>query len=125
MGYFAKVLDNVVKEVIVAEPEFFDTFVDTSPGEWVQTSFNTRGGIHYGPDGQPDELPPLRKNFASIGFTYDRLRDAFIPPQNFPSWLLNEQTCQWEAPIAFPTDGNDYVWNESTQSWDLVVPPSN
>jgi len=91
MSHFAKVVNGVVTQVIVAEPEFFDTFVDTSPGEWIQTSYNTYAGQH--PEGRP-----LRKNFAGIGYTYDRERDAFIPPQPFPSWTLNEQTCQWEEP---------------------------
>jgi hypothetical protein len=92
MSHFAKVLNGIVTQVIVAEPEFFDTFVDTSPGEWVQTSYNTYGGQH--PEGRP-----LRKNFAGIGFTYDRERDAFIPPKEDPSWVLNEETCLWELPL--------------------------
>ena len=91
MGHFAKVLNNVVVNVIVAEPEFFDTFVDTSPGEWVQTSYNTFAGQH--PEGRP-----LRKNFAGLGFTYDRERDAFIPPKLDDSCILNEETCLWEEP---------------------------
>jgi hypothetical protein len=91
MSHFAKVLNNVVVNVIVAEPEFFDTFVDTSPGEWIQTSYNTFAGQH--PEGRP-----LRKNYAGIGFTYDRERDAFIPPKLDDSWVLNEETCLWEEP---------------------------
>jgi hypothetical protein len=89
MSHFAKVLNNVVTQVIVAEAEFFDTFVDTSPGEWIQTSYNTYGGQH--PEGRP-----LRKNYAGIGYTYDRERDAFIPPKPEGDWVLNEETCQWE-----------------------------
>ena len=111
MAHFAKVVDGVVAQVIVAEPEFFETFVDSSPGEWIQTSYNTYGGEH--------KLggTPLRKNYAGIGFTYDRTRDAFIPPKPFASWLLNEDTCLWDAPVAYPTDGKDYSWNEETTNW--------
>jgi len=89
MGHHAKVVNGIVTQVIVAEPEFFDTFVDSSPGEWVQTSYNTRGGQH--PEGRP-----LRKNFAGIGFTYDAERDAFIPPKPEGEFTLNEDTCLWE-----------------------------
>jgi hypothetical protein len=110
MAHFAKVLNNVVQKVIVAEPEFFETFVDDSPGEWIQTSYNTHGGQH--PEGRP-----LRKNFAGIGYTYDRDRDAFIPPQPYPSWTLNEDTCLWEPPIAYPIDDKMYTWDEQNQIW--------
>jgi hypothetical protein len=113
MSHFAKVNNGIVEQVIVAEPEFFDTFVDTSPGEWIQTSYNTHGGQH--PEGRP-----LRKNYAGIGYTYDRERDAFIPPKPFASWVLNEDTCLWDAPVAMPTDGGMYQWNESTTSWVAV-----
>jgi hypothetical protein len=111
MAHFAKVQDGVVTQVIVAEPEFFNTFVDTSPGEWIQTSYNTRGGVHALGG------TPLRKNYAGIGYTYDRERDAFIPPKPFASWLLNEDTCLWGAPVAMPTDGGMYQWSEETQNW--------
>ena len=84
MSHFAKVVDGVVTQVIVAEAEFFETFVDTSPGEWIQTSYNTRGGVHYGSDGQPDNGTPMRKNYAGIGYTYDEQRNAFIPSKPFP-----------------------------------------
>lgn len=111
MAHFAKVRDGLVVDVIVAEPEFFDTFVDTSAGEWIQTSYNTYGGQH--------KLggTPLRKNYAGIGYTYDRERDAFIPPKPYASWLLNDETCLWDAPVAKPQDGKEYYWNESTTSW--------
>ncbi len=118
MAHFAKVVNGKVDQVIVAEPDFFDTFVDDSPGEWIQTSYNTRGGVHYGSDNQPDSGVALRKNFAGVGFTYDSSRDAFYAPQPFPSWTLNEDTCLWEAPTPMPEDDNDYDWNEETQSWD-------
>jgi hypothetical protein len=114
MSHFAKVCDGIVTQVIVAEPEFFNTFVDSSPGEWIQTSYNTRGGQH--PEGRP-----LRKNFAGIGFTYDPVRDAFIPPKPYASWTLNEDTCLWDAPVAYPDDGKIYSWDEATTNWIEVT----
>lgn len=115
MSHFAKVNNGVVVQVIVAEPDFFQTFVDSSPGEWIQTSYNTYGGQH--------KLggTPLRKNYAGIGYTYDHVRDAFIPPKTFPSWLLNEDTCLWEAPMPYPTDGKPYQWDETATAWVEVV----
>lgn len=124
MAHFAKVVDGTVTQVIVAEPEFFETFVDSSPGEWIQTSYNTRGGVHYNPEtGEPsaDQSKALRKNYAGIGFTYDRTRDAFIPPKPYASWNLNETSCLWEAPVAMPTDGKRYSWDEATTSWIEVI----
>ena len=124
MAHFAKVENGTVTQVIVAEPEFFDTFVDSTPGQWIQTSYNTRGGVHYSPEtGEPDGGVALRKNYAGIGYTYDAARDAFIPPQPYPSWNLNEDTCLWEPPIAYPDDGNMYLWNEDTQQWDEIAQP--
>jgi hypothetical protein len=111
MGHFAKVHNGIVEKVIVAEAEFFETFVDTSPGEWIQTSYNTHGGVHTLGG------TPLRKNYAGIGHTYDKQRDAFIAPKPYDSWTLNEDTCQWQAPTPMPTDGKFYVWNEETLSW--------
>lgn len=102
-------------QVIVAEPEFFTAFIDTSPGEWIQTSYNTYGGVHA------TGGTPLRKNYAGVGFTYDRTRDAFIPPKPFASWALNEDTCLWGAPVAMPDDGKQYQWNEDTQAWVEVT----
>jgi hypothetical protein len=110
MGHFAKCVDGVVVQVIVAEEEFFNTFVDSSPGEWVRTSYNTYGNQH--PEGRP-----LRGNYAGIGFTYDRTKDVFIPPKPFASWVLNEDTCLWDAPVAMPTDDKIYVWDEATTNW--------
>lgn len=98
MSHFAKVLDGKVVQVIVAEPQFFSTFVDSSPGQWIQTSYNTRGNVHYGPDGEPDGGIALRGNYAGIGYIYDAQNDVFYPPQPDASWLLNEQTWLWEAP---------------------------
>ncbi len=115
MAHFAKVNNGVVEQVIVAEPEFFETFVDTSPGQWIQTSYNTHGGVHTLGG------TPLRKNYAGIGYTYDRTRDAFIPPKPFASWVLNEDTCLWDAPVAVPDDGKIYQWNEDTLNWVEVT----
>jgi hypothetical protein len=115
MAHFAKVQNGLVTQVIVAEPEFFEIFVDTSPGEWIQTSYNTHGGVHA------NGGTPLRKNYAGIGFTYDRTRDAFIPPQPFPSWVMDEDTCLWNAPTAYPEDGKTYSWNEATTTWVEVT----
>lgn len=123
MAHFAKVNNGIVEQVIVAEPKFFDTFVDSSPGQWIQTSYNTRGGVHYNPEtNEPsaDQSKALRKNYAGIGYSYDATRDAFIPPKPYASWLLDEQTCLWNAPVPYPTDGGRYTWNESTQAWDAV-----
>jgi hypothetical protein len=119
MAHFAKILNDTVTQVIVAEPEFFETFVDSTPGEWIQTSYNTRGGIHYGADGLPDGGTPLRGNFASIGFTYDAQHDVFYAPQPYPSWTLNTETYLWEAPVQRPTDG-DYMWDEDNIQWVLI-----
>jgi hypothetical protein len=111
MGHFAKVVDGTVQQVIVAEPEFFNNFIDTSPGEWIQTSYNTYGGIHILGG------TPLRKNFAGIGYSYDKDRDAFIPPKPFNSWILNEGTCLWDSPTPYPSDGGIYEWNEEILNW--------
>jgi hypothetical protein len=123
LSHFAKVNNGIVEQVIVAEPEFFETFVDSSPGQWIKTSYNTRGGKHYDPETgelSADQSKALRKNYAGIGFTYDAAKDAFIPPKPFNSWLLDEDTCLWNAPVAYPDDGGRYVWNEETTSWDAV-----
>lgn len=118
MGHFAKVVDGRVTQVIVANPDFFETFVDqTGPGEWIQTSYNTHAGIHYGADGKPDGGVALRKNYAGIGYTYDRTRDAFIPPKIWASWQLNEDTCLWDPPIPYPDNPHLFVWDEDTRSW--------
>jgi len=127
VGHFAKVVDGKVTQVIVAEPEFFQTFVDSSPGTWLQTSYNTRGGVHYQPDSETpsaDQSKALRKNYAGVGYTYDAAKDAFIPPQPFASWTLNNDTCLWDPPVAMPTDSKPYAWNEATRSWDEVVVPA-
>jgi hypothetical protein len=126
MAHYAKVQNGIVTTIIVAEPEFFETFVDTSPGEWFQTSYNTRGGVHYNSEtGEPssDQSKALRKNYAGIGYTYDTTRDAFIPPKPYSSWILDNQTCLWKAPVDMPTDDNRYAWDEETTSWGIVTTP--
>ena len=108
MSHFAKVENGKVTQVIVAEQDVIDTGIFGHG--WVQTSYNTHGGQH--PEGRP-----LRKNYAGIGYTYDAARDAFIPPKPFASWLLNDDTCLWDAPVAMPDDGGLYHWDEATLSW--------
>jgi len=117
MTHFAKVENGIVTNIIVAEQEF----VDKISGEWIQTSYNTRGGIHYSPNSHdPDGGVAIRKNWAGVGYTYDENRDAFIPPKLYESWVLDEQTCLWKSPVPYPDDGNNYLWNEETLAWDLV-----
>ena len=122
MGHFAKIENGIVTKVIVAELDFFETFIDNIPGQWIQTSYNTKGGVHYN-NGIPsdDQSKAFRKNYAGVGYTYDQNRDAFIPPKPFNSWTLNEDSCLWEAPVAYPEDGQRYTWNEETTSWDLIT----
>ncbi len=119
MAHYAKIKNGIVTQVIVAEADFFNDFVDSSPGEWVQTSYNTRGGVHYGQDGQPDGGTALRKNYAGEGFHYDGT--GFYAPQPYDSWTLNSTTYLWEAPTPYPTDGKMYEWNEADQRWDEVT----
>ena len=115
MSHFAKIENGIVTQVIVAEQDF----IDDLSGQWVQTSYNTRGGIHYAPNSyKSDSGIALRKNYAGIGYTYDESRDAFIPLKPYDSWLLDEPTCTWEAPVPRP-EGN-YRWNEQTQAWDQI-----
>ncbi len=112
MAHFAKVLDGKVVQVIVAESDFFNTFVDSSPGEWFQTSYNTHGNEH--PEGRP-----LRGNYAGIGYNYDRENDVFYAPQPYPSWILDTSTWLWKAPYPCPIDENRYIWNEESLSWKI------
>jgi hypothetical protein len=104
MSYFAKLENGIVTKVIVAEVEFFDTFVDDTPGQWLETK----------------EDGSIRKNHAGIGFTYDATRDAFIPTKPYASWTLNNTTCRWDCPVAYPDDDKEYTWNETDQTWDEV-----
>jgi hypothetical protein len=111
MAHFAKVENGIVTQVIVIEQDVLNLGHWGDPSSWVQTSYNTLGGVHS------QGGTPLRKNYAGIGYTYDSVRDAFIPANPFASWVLNESTCQWDAPTAMPSDGKRYVWRESTTSW--------
>jgi len=108
MSHFAKIENNIVTQVIVAEQAVIDSGLFGTG--WIQTSYNTHGGQH-------PENRPLRKNYAGVGYNYDATRDAFIPPQPYPSWVLNEATCLWTAPVAMPTDGKLYQWDEATAAW--------
>tara|TARA_R100000773_G_C4214460_1_gene113402 strand:- start:1105 stop:1479 length:375 start_codon:yes stop_codon:yes gene_type:complete len=122
MGHFAKVDDNnIVTNVIVAKKEFIDRVYPNE--KWIKTSYNTKGGVHYQPNSHTpseDQSKALRKNYAGIGCVYDPKRDAFYQAQPFPSWTLNEDTCQWEPPVAHPDDEKMYQWNEETQTWDKI-----
>jgi hypothetical protein len=128
MGNFAKIdVNDVVLQVQVIEQDVINTGLFGNPASFERTSYNTRGGIYYTPNTNtpdPDQSKAYRKNFPGIGFKLDRARDAFIPPQNFPSWVLNEDSCLWEAPAPMPSDGKRYAWNESTLSWDELTVPS-
>ena len=125
MAHFAQINEeNIVIQVIVAEQDFINTGAVGDPAKWIQTSYNTRAGVHYGPDGQPDAGTALRKNYAGIGYSYDAGRDAFIPPKPFASWVLNEETCVYAAPVAYPDDGKMYMWDEETTSWTEFTPPA-
>ena len=118
MSHFAQIDENnIVVSVIVVEQEQLDLGLWGDPSKWIQTSYNTRGGVHYGPDGEPDGGIALRKNYAGVGYTYDSVLDAFVPPKPYLSWLLDTDTCWWQSPIPYPTDGKRYYWNEDTQSW--------
>ena len=113
MSHYAKIENGIVVQVIVAEEDFIATGALGDPANWIQTSYNTHGGKH------PEDRP-LRKNYAGVGYAYDEQRDAFIPPQPFASWLLNEDTCLWDAPVAMPTDDKKYAWDEESVSWKEV-----
>ena len=111
MAHFAKVENGFVTQVIVIEQDVLNLGHWGDPASWIQTSYNTMGGAHSAGG------TALRKNFAGIGYAYDAQRDAFIPPTPYASWVLNETTCLWDAPIAKPTDGKNYDWRESDTSW--------
>jgi len=126
MAHYAKVTNGKVVKVIVAEASFFDNFVDDSPGSWIQTSYNTRGGVHYQPDSNTpstDQSGSLRGNYAGIGYTYDSTLDAFYAPQPFNSWTLDTGSFLWEAPVEYPTGDvtgsytGSYSWSESELNW--------
>jgi hypothetical protein len=116
MSHYAKVVKGKVVNVIVADENYIKKMIDNSPGQWIQTSFNTSAGVH-----SFDQSKALRKNYAGKGFSYDQGLDAFIPPCPFESWTLNETSCLWNAPVAMPSDGKPYNWNESTKQWTEVT----
>ena len=126
MSHFAKLDENNVVVFVTKgrqEDDGLEAELTARTGDvYKQTSYNTRGGVHY-TDGElsADQSKALRFNYAGIGFTYDPDRDAFIPPQPFDSWVLDESTCLWQAPIPYPADGGDYVWDEATTDWVEVV----
>ena len=112
MSHFAQIDgNNIVTQVLVIEQDVVNTGLFGEPSSFVQTSYNTHGGVHTLGG------TPLRKNYAGIGYTYDSGRDAFIPPKPYNSWVLNETTCQYDAPVAMPTDDKQYTWDETTTNW--------
>ena len=128
MGHFARVqtLTNgkgIVDNVIVADQAFIDSGAEGDPSMWWQTSYNTHGGVHYGQNGQPDGGVALRANYAGIGYTLDTtvvengVTGVFYTPQPYPSWIISSPAWIWEAPVPYPTDGKEYVWDEATLSW--------
>jgi hypothetical protein len=121
MSHYAKVNNGIVVQVIVAEEDFLKNFVDTTPGTWIQTSYNTRGGVHYASNSNtPDNGVALRGNYAGVGFTYDSTNDVFYPPQPYPSWTISAPNWTWTAPTPMPTDGKYYEWNETTKTWVVI-----
>jgi hypothetical protein len=122
MSYFAKVENEVVTDIISAEQDFIDSGLVGNPFLWVQTSYNTRGGVHYGQDGNPDGGIALRGNYAGIGYTYDTQNDVFYAPKPYKNWILNTNTWLWEPPTPMPNDDeNIYVWDETTISWRKIT----
>lgn len=116
MAHFAKIENGIVQQVIVSEQDWINKQQDKE--KWIQTSYNSRGGVHYKPDSnEPSGETHLRYNYAGIGYIYDIQRDAFIPPKPYNSWILNEVTCLWEAPIEYPKDNKSYNWSEENLSW--------
>jgi hypothetical protein len=111
MGHYAKVVNGIVKQVIVAEEDFIRNN-PSSEGEWIQTSYNTRGNVHTAGG------VALRKNFAGVDWIYNDSDDAFHAPQPYNSWTLDKDTYLWNAPVSYPDDGNNYNWNENEQRWD-------
>ena len=116
MSHFARVVNGLVTEVIVADQDFIDSGHAGDPAEWIRTCNHTHGGQH------DSGGIALRKNYAAVGDTYDVTRDAFISPPAFPSWVLNEQTCQYQAPIPLPEDGKLYQWDEAQGNWREIQP---
>lgn len=117
MKYWAKIIDNKVVDTIIAEDDFMDSFTDTTPGEWIEFCNNTWAGVHHDDNGKPDGGIPFRKNRASVGHTYDPDRDAFIPQKPYDSWVLNNETCQWNPPKLTPNPNINFRWDESITDW--------
>jgi hypothetical protein len=132
LAHFARIKDGIVDFVTVGRDDDEGRENELGHDGWIykRTSYNTRGGVHYGSDGQPseDQSKAFRKNFAGIGYSYSSVRDAFIPPRPYASWVLNEETCLWDAPVAMPEDAGTgeppkrYSWDEVTTSWVDVTP---
>ena len=122
MAHFAKIENGVVTQVIVIDQETLNTGHWGDPAAWIQTSYNTRGGVHYGADNQPDGGSALRGNYAGVGYTYDAEHDVFYPPKPYSSWTISAPSWTWTAPTSMPTDGKSYTWNEETTSWDEITP---
>jgi hypothetical protein len=126
MSHFAQIDENgIVLQVLVGNDSFpnegHDWFVENLGGTWVKTSYNTRGNVHYGSDGEPDGGIPFRKNYAGKGSTYNETLDAFISESPYPSWVLDEETCRWEAPTPMPVfEGVSYLWDEDDLNWQVV-----
>lgn len=124
MSHFAEIDENnIVIRVLVIEQEMIDTGNWGNPENWIQTSYNTHLGIHYIPNTHTpseDQTKAFRKNFAGIGFSYDSVLDAFISPKPYDSWILNETTCNWEAPVDYPSTDVNYTWNEDLLKWDVA-----
>jgi len=130
MAYFAKINNGIVEDVIRIEQTDIDSGLWGDPAQWVQTSYNTRGGIYYIPNSDPptpdpDQSKALRANYAGIGYTYNQPEDVFYSPQPYPSWTISAPTWIWQPPNPpgpYPQDGQEYVWDEATLSWVLALP---
>ncbi len=137
MAYFTKLnLENIVEQVIsihnsvitdsngIEQEQLGVDFINQlykTNDIWKKTSYNTKGGKYFNSDNTlGDQSKAFRKNYAGIGYTYDSARDAFIPPKPYNSWILNETTCNWDAPISYPTDEKKYTWNEEILNWELI-----
>jgi hypothetical protein len=120
MTYFAKITFGIVEDVIGADQDFIDTGLVGNPSAWVETSYNTRGGIYYLPDTNTpglDQSLALRANYAGIGYTYDAINDVFYAPQPYPSWTISAPTWLWQPPVSYPSALGSYYWDELTQTW--------
>ena len=120
MANFAHISNGIVDNVIVVEQDVINSGAFGSASEWIQTSYNTRGGVYYEPNSNTpalDQTKALRKNYAGLGYSYDSVRDAFISPKPYNSWTLNELSCVWEPPVPRPADGSAYRWDEPTANW--------